>query len=207
MRVASHNDFYTPAQVAAVTGLPLAAVHKALEYKLVHPKLVREGRSVQRKLSRAQAVFLRLEAKGLRSLPLAERRRVAHVIERDPEIDGMYVSTGSVVLIECKSARKDVDAALRSLVAAGRMVHSDPEILRGAPVYKGTRIPVHPIADMLAQGAPIEEILEGYPALTREKVSLAPLYAKAFPRRGRPVARPWAKRPARRTTRRRLAAG
>ncbi len=119
----------------------------------------------------------------------------------------MYVSNGSVILIECKTAREEVDAALRGLETAGRMVHSDPEILRGAPVYKGTRIPVHAIAEMLAQGAQVEEILAGYPALTQQKVELAPLYAKAFPRRGRPVVRPWAKRPARRVTRRRLSAG
>jgi hypothetical protein len=40
----------------------------------------------------------------------------------------------------------------------------------------------------------IEEILEGYPALDRESVELAPLYVQAFPRRGRPASRPWAKR-------------
>jgi hypothetical protein len=44
------------------------------------------------------------------------------------------------------------------------------------------------------QGTKIEEILEGYPALNREKVELAPLYVQAFPRRGRPANRPWAKK-------------
>jgi uncharacterized protein (DUF433 family) len=83
------------------------------------------------------------------------------------------------------------------------MVESDQEIMRGVPVYKGTRILVHTIADMLSQGATVAEILEGYPALTREKVELAPMYAKAFPRRGRPVIRPWAKRPPRRHSERR----
>jgi uncharacterized protein (DUF433 family) len=77
--------------------------------------------------------------------------------------------------------------------------------MRGAPVYRGTRIPVHAIADMLSQRATIVEILEGYPVLTREKVELAPMYIKAFPRRGRPVIRSWAKRPPRRVSERRLA--
>ncbi len=85
------------------------------------------------------------------------------------------------------------------------MVDSDPEILQGAPVYRRTRIPVHAIAGMLSQGATVEEILEGYPALTREKVELAPMYARAFPRRGRPVVYPWAKRRPRRVTEHRLA--
>jgi len=48
-------------------------------------------------------------------------------------------------------------ARLRELVVC------DPEITRGTPVFKGTRIPVDLVADMLAQGATAEEILEGYP--------------------------------------------
>ena len=204
MTAAIRNDAYTPSQVSAVTGLPLPAVHKAIEYKLIRPKRVREGHFVQRLLSRSQAVYLRMEAKGLRSLPLAARRQVARAVEQDPGIDAMFISEGSVILIQCKSARKDVETGLRRLAEATRVVESDPEIMRGAPVYRGTRIPVHTIADMLSQGATVAEILEGYPALTREKIELAPMYVKAFPRRGRPVMRPWAKRPPRRLSERRL---
>ena len=201
----TRNNAYTPSQISAVTGLPLQAVHKAIEYKLIRPKRVREGHFVHRLLSRSQAIYLRMEAKGLRSLPLAARRQVARAVEQDPGIDAMFVSKESVIVIQCKSARKDVDTGLRRLADATRMVESDPEIMRGAPVYKGTRIPVHAIADMLSQGATIAEILEGYPALSHAKVDLAPLYVKAFPRRGRPVVRPWAKRQPRRLTERRLA--
>jgi uncharacterized protein (DUF433 family) len=186
MTTVAPSDAYTPSQVSAVTSLPLPAVHKAIEYKLIRPKLVRDGRAVRRLLSRSQAVYLRMEAKGLRSLPLAARRQVAREVERDPDVDAISLPEGSVILIQCKSARKDVDAGLRRLAAATRMAHSDPEIMRGAPLYRGTRIPVHAIAAMLSQGAGVAEILEGYPALTREKVELAPMYAKAFPLRGRP---------------------
>ncbi len=198
-----HNDTYTPSQVSAVTGLPLGAVHKAIEHNLIRPKMVREGR----RLSRSQMLYLRMEARGLRSLPLAERRQVARAIERDSGIDAMCVYEGSVLLIQIKSARQEVATGLRRLAEAERMVESDPETMRGAPVFRGTRITVHSIADMLSQGTPVEEILEGYPALTRQKVELAPMYVKAFPRRGRPVRRLWAKRPMRRLSKRRLASG
>jgi uncharacterized protein (DUF433 family) len=204
MTPATRNDAYTPSQIAAVTGLPLPAVHKAIEYKLIRPKSVREGRLVHRLLSRSQAVYLRLEAKGLRSLPLAARRQVAREVEQNPGIDAMTISEGGAILIQCKSARKEVDTGLRRLAEATRMVESDPEIMRGAPVYRGTRIPVHAVAGMLSQST-VSEILEGYPALTREKVELAPMYVKAFPRRGRPAARPWAKRPPRQVSQRPLA--
>jgi uncharacterized protein (DUF433 family) len=204
MTAAIRKDAYTPSQVSAITGLSLPAVHKAIEYKLIRPKRVREGHLVQRLLSRSQAVYLRMEAKGLRSLPLAARRHVARAVEQDPGIDTLFISEGSVILIQCKSARKEVETGLRRLAEATRMVESDPEIMRGAPVYRGTRIPVHAIADMLSQGAAVAEILEGYPALTREKVELAPMYVKAYPRRGRPVIRSWAKRPPRRVSERHI---
>jgi hypothetical protein len=57
---------------------------------------------------------------------------------------------------------------------------------------------------MLSQGATVAEILEGYPALTRDKVELAPMNVKAFPRRGRPVVRAWARRPPPRLSHRHL---
>jgi hypothetical protein len=102
---AINSDVYTPSQVAAVTGLPLPAVHKAIEHKLIRPKLVREGNSVQRLLSRSQALYLRMEAQGLRSLPLAERRQVARAIQQNPGIDAVFISEGSVIVIQCKAAR------------------------------------------------------------------------------------------------------
>jgi uncharacterized protein (DUF433 family) len=138
-----------------------------------------------------------MEAKGLRSLPLSTRRHVARAAEQDPRIDAMFIHEGSVILIQCKSARKEVETGLRRLAEATRQVISDPEVMGDAPVYKGTRIPVHGIADMLVQGATVAEILEGYPALTREKIELATLDVKAFPRRGRPAVRSWATGPRR----------
>lgn len=196
----TQHGAYTPAQVAAITGLPIAAVHKAIEQKLIHAKRIRRGRTIKRTLSRSQAVYLQMEARGLRTLPLATRRQVAQAIEQDPGIDAMFLSQGSVILIQVKSACKEVDTGLRRLEKAARIVESNPEIMNGTPVFKGTRIPVIGVAEMLSQGASIDEVLEGYPALTREMAELAPLYVRAFPRRGRAAARPWASRKPRRVS-------
>jgi len=61
------------------------------------------------------------------------------------------------------------------------MVVSDPDIMRGSPVYRGTRIPVQLVADMLSQGATPEEIVEGYPSFDKEKVALAPVLCSGVP--------------------------
>jgi uncharacterized protein (DUF433 family) len=145
-------------------------------------------------LSREQVLYLRLEAEGVRLLPIAARRAIAKKIESSPEIDTVILTEGSALIIQVKSLRLELDQDLKRLERAENMITSDPEIMRGTSVYRGTRVPVELIADMLRQGAKPEEILEGYPALDREKVELAPLYVQAFPRRGRPASRPWAKR-------------
>ena len=67
------------------------------------------------------------------------------------------------------------------------MVHSDPEIMADTPVFRGTRIPVYRIADMMEQGTPINEILEGYPSLTRDMVEHASVFATLHPRPDRPT--------------------
>jgi uncharacterized protein (DUF433 family) len=182
---------YTPAQAAAVTGLPLAAVHKAIDSRLIRPRSARSGATVRRLLTKEQLVYLQLEAEGLRLLPVGTRREIADSIQRSPKTEKLPVAKGTALLIEIGTARRKVESQLKQLAHIEEMVVSDPEIMRGTPVFKGTRIPVDLVADMLAQGATVEEILEGYPTMNKEKIAIAPLYMRAFPQRGRPSRRPW----------------
>jgi uncharacterized protein (DUF433 family) len=71
------------------------------------------------------------------------------------------------------------------------MFQSDSDVMGGAPVFRGTRIPVYLIADMIEQGVPIEEILDGYPSLTREMVEWATANVTSQPRSDQPSVQPW----------------
>ncbi len=184
-------DGYTPAQASAITGLPLAAVHKAIDSRLIRPRSSRSGATVRRLLSKEQLIYLQLEAEGLRLLPVGTRREIAESIQRSPKTEKLPVANGTALLIEIGTARRAVESQLKQLASMEEMVVSDPEIMRGTPVFKGTRIPVDLVADMLAQGATAEEILEGYPTLSKERIAIAQMYMRAFPRRGRPSRRPW----------------
>jgi len=53
----------------------------------------------------------------------------------------------------------------------------DSEICHGKPTFKGTRIMVHLVLEMLEAGAPVEEILEAYPSLTKKHIKAALHYA------------------------------
>jgi len=56
-------------------------------------------------------------------------------------------------------------------------IHTDPQVMLGKPVIRGTRITVEILLEKLAAGNSIEEILADYPRLTREDVLAAMAYA------------------------------
>jgi uncharacterized protein (DUF433 family) len=49
------------------------------------------------------------------------------------------------------------------------VVHSDPEILAGTPVFVGTRVPVQTLFDYLEGGETLDEFLTQFPTVTREQ--------------------------------------
>ncbi len=50
------------------------------------------------------------------------------------------------------------------------VLHSDPNILGGTPVFVGTRVPVQSLFDHLEGGDSIDDFLEGFPSVKRDQV-------------------------------------
>jgi uncharacterized protein (DUF433 family) len=50
------------------------------------------------------------------------------------------------------------------------VVTSSPDILSGAPVFAGTRVPVQTLIDYLEGGATIDDFLAGFPTVQREQI-------------------------------------
>ena len=50
------------------------------------------------------------------------------------------------------------------------VVHSDPEIMGGTPVFVGTRVPLQNLIDYLEGGESILDFLDGFPSVKREQV-------------------------------------
>jgi uncharacterized protein (DUF433 family) len=57
------------------------------------------------------------------------------------------------------------------------LIVSDPDVMMGKPVVRGTRITVELILDKLAAGETVEQLLQAHPRLTREGVQAALAYA------------------------------
>lgn len=49
------------------------------------------------------------------------------------------------------------------------LITIDPEILGGTPVFKGTRVPVKTLFEYLEDNYTLEEFLECFPSVTRDR--------------------------------------
>ena len=54
---------------------------------------------------------------------------------------------------------------------------STPDVLRGKPCIKGTRIPVSLVLQYFASGSTIEEIIKEFPDLTKDQIAACLDYA------------------------------
>ena len=64
-------------------------------------------------------------------------------------------------------------------------MHSDPDILSGAPVFTGTRLPIELVLAPLEVGESANELKMRYPYLTDAHIEAARAYNQTHPRRGR----------------------
>jgi len=54
-----------------------------------------------------------------------------------------------------------------------RVIHSDPDILGGTPVFVGTRVPLQNLTDYLEAGDSLDDFLESFPTVTRKQAVAA----------------------------------
>ncbi len=58
-------------------------------------------------------------------------------------------------------------------MSENEVIHSDPEILAGEPVFVGTRVPLRNLFDFLEAGDSLEVFLDEFPDVTREQAVAA----------------------------------
>jgi uncharacterized protein (DUF433 family) len=196
----THDTLFTPTEAAVLTGLSLKAVNNAIDKKTISAVPGEEG---GRLLDARALMSLSIERRLSDRIATPElRRRVFDALSDTPRNE--ISLEGGLIKIDLREPRRELAASMRDLRRARRLVVSDPEILGGDPVFRGTRVPVHLIAELVAQGSKPAELIESYPRLTAEMIRLAPVYAAAYPLRGRPRRQPWRDQQPVRRSRRKL---
>jgi uncharacterized protein (DUF433 family) len=196
----THDALFTPTEASVLTGLLLKAGNNAIDRNTVEAVPGEEG---GRMLDARALVSLSIERRLSASIATPElRRKVFDALSDGPR--NVVSLEGGLIKIDLRQPRRDLAASMRDLRRARRMVVSDPEILGGDPVFRGMRVPVHVIAELVAQGSKPAELIESYPRLTAEMIRLAPVYAAAYPLRGPKRKLPWRDRQPVRRGRRKL---
>ena len=74
------------------------------------------------------------------------------------------------------------------MTSKSAVIHSDPEILGGTPVFVGTRVPAQTLFDYLEGGETLDEFLHQFPSVKREQALAAPEMARdSLPADARPT--------------------
>lgn len=175
----------TTNEAACVTGVPLRQVHRIIDAGLLDSAA--QGGDGGRAVRRNGLVSLKLAYETSGILTLDGRRRLVRYLLDHPA--AMQVRERGVS-VDVRSIRGDVRKGLSLLARARGAVSRDPAVLSGTPCIKGTRIPAHDIAEMLADGDSTKSIREAFPQLSEAQIELAAIYARAYPRRGRPPRKP-----------------
>jgi len=55
------------------------------------------------------------------------------------------------------------------MLSSTPILHSDPEIMGGTPVFFGTRVPIKTLLDYLEAGDSLDVFLEDFPSVNREQ--------------------------------------
>lgn len=175
------NSTLSANEAACVTGVPLKQVHRIIDAGLLGDAGSgdRRGRAVHCDA----LVGLKLAHDTMDLLTLDGRRCLVRYLLEHPET-GTARERG--VSVDVRAMRGEVRRGLSMLSSARDEVERDNAVLSGVPCFKGTRIPVHDVADMRVNGDSVDAVRKAFPRLSESQIELATFYARAYPRRGRP---------------------
>lgn len=190
-------ELLTTAEAAVVSGVDVRDVNRLIDEHILPENLYVNEDS--RRVWAGSCAFIRFYYGAADALTATERKYAIQAVCREAKTrDTVRVIKSwrttrprwrvehRFITLNFDRFVEDTLAGHDKLTLARAAVVEDPEILRGTPVIKGTRVPVHDVAASVAAGIPLGRIKTSYPALTDEMIELAALYAKATPSRGRP---------------------
>jgi uncharacterized protein (DUF433 family) len=67
---------------------------------------------------------------------------------------------------------------MTAMTPTAPVIHSDPEILGGTPVFVGTRVPVKTLLDYLEAGDSLDQFLDHFPSVEHDQAIAALELAK-----------------------------
>jgi uncharacterized protein (DUF433 family) len=186
----AESPMLTRREAAEIAHVPLGVLDKAIEQKVVSS----HRRGNQSFLRSGDVGVIALLQKLALPLPITVKHRIKRwVYDTEPYrgTRGAELSISDALVVRWSPAVSETVQAAESYARLREQwIETNPDIKGGEPVIRGTRIGVRGVAQRMNDGDTIEILTEDYPHIPAEAFQTAYTYAKAHPRRGRPV-RPW----------------
>lgn len=134
-------------------------------------------------------VYLQTLSKlGFEMSGVEDRKRLRAAIELAMKgmVSTLRVALSSITELNLDGVLREVKERIERFETWKDALVVDDKILAGEPVFPGSRLSVRHVGGMLLRGAPAGDVREDYPYLGDEDVEFARLYARAYPRMGRP---------------------
>src|SRR5579859_6848421 len=153
---------YTPQEAAAVSGVPLATIQKAITARKIPAGII--GPAKRRKLDKTALLAFALTDAMPEELHLSPGAAYELLRQSEPEPGGQ-LAIGGLVRIDTGKALAKAQGRLALYDRAREIIVSDPDVMGGAPVIRGTRITAQSVLGRIESGDSIESVLEDYPYL------------------------------------------
>ena len=185
------QSIWSANEAACVTGVPLMQVHRIIDADLLGDAV--ESHNGVRVVLGSGLIGLKFAHQMAHVLTREGRRRLILRLLDERAAERVQ---NEALSIDVRPMASDVRRGVAMLAKVKEMVETREGVLGGTPCFRGTRIPVHDLDAMLANGDSVAALQAAYPGLTETQIRAAPLYAAAYPRRGRRRnASPWKRKP------------
>jgi uncharacterized protein (DUF433 family) len=171
-------------------------IRTALEKKSVTPSSKRKtGKAVRYQFSVGDVLLVKVLVEFPFALSKEDKQSLAKILSRGSPTaarwsrqggDLVYRAGDIQVSVECTAFRQKVARNLSAFRWGRRRIVSNPDLLGGEPVFRGTRIPLQHVASLFRKGVPEKEIAEDFPSLSSRDLDYARLFSRLSERPGRP---------------------
>ena len=190
------SELFSFAEAAAITELSPDVIRTALEKNSVplsHKH--RTGKVFRHQFSFNDMLFLTVLVQF--PFPMSKEDKVAlqTLVTGKAEARGLWRRKGPelvfqsseiTIVAEYRNIKKRLLKNKAIFQRGKSRIVSSPAILSGTPVFRGTRIPLDHIAELIRKGVAEDQILEDFSRLKPADLAYAKLYSRLGPRPGRP---------------------
>lgn len=185
-------------EAAHLAGVSPKLIEKSVESGILQTEKVHDALTQRytRRLPLTVVVYLSaMSDEWLRDLPVSRKRKFWNIIKQQPmtfvhQLAIVRLNEKIAIDMESLAGRRAREAYTYKEARDEHLV-SDPEILGGTPVIRGTRVTVYSILGRLENGDTLADLLDDYPEIPEAAFIAAETFARTHPLRGRPSGRPW----------------